>query len=77
VLTEGEESGNNYLKSLQWQIPILNKSYTVKASGKRWPYVGSGPYDPNWESTFSDQITNPIIYGTALIKEGDQYSDLF
>jgi len=77
ITTEGEESGNNYLKSLQWQTPILNKSYTVKVSGKRWPYVGSGgggPYDPYWESTSSGQITNPIIYNTALIKEGNQYT---
>ena len=72
---EGEESENNYLKSLQWQTPITNKSYQIKVKGKRWPYGpgGGGPYDPNWESTASGQITAPTIYDTALIKDSSKY----
>jgi len=72
---EGEESENNYLKSLQWQTPITNKSYQIKVKGKRWPYGpgGGGPYDPNWESTARGQITAPTIYDTALIKDSSKY----
>ena len=77
--TESEESGNNYLKSLQWQTPVLNKSYTVKVEGERWPYGGDGggggEYDPHWESTSLGSITHPVIYDTALIKEGNKYKD--
>ena len=77
TLNEGEESGNNQLKSLQWQTPILNKTYEVKVSGKRWPYGeggGGGTYDPNWASTSTGQITNPVIYSTAIIKDGEKYT---
>ena len=78
IVTEDEvsgsgmaEKGNNNLRSLRWQTPVLHKSYTVRVTGNRWPYRGKGgpgPYDPSWGSSMSGELVAPTIYDTAIKK---------